>query len=85
MVSLSRSTSKPGDPDAKWNERAATLKMLKHLYRYSKRGAQDVWIYSPPREYAKWIYDEMKGTEASITEKLKKEAEIIPVGEFAAG
>lgn len=70
------SASKPGTPDAKWAERAATMKMLKHLYRHSKRGAQDVWIYSPPKSYSKWIFDEIKGTEEAITTTLEKEDEI---------
>ena len=68
--------AKPGNPDAKWKERAATIKMLKHLYRYSKRGAQDVWVYSPPKAYSKWIFDEIEGTEAAIASKLDKEDEI---------
>ncbi|MCF6281358.1 MAG: M35 family metallo-endopeptidase [Candidatus Polarisedimenticolaceae bacterium] len=65
-----------GDPANKWNERAATLKMLKHLYRWSKRGAQNIWIYSPPKDYSKWIFEQVSGNATSVTTLLDKEEEI---------
>ena len=46
--------AKCGQPTNNWFARAATLKMLMHFYRASKRGAQDVWIYSPPSDFDKW-------------------------------
>ncbi len=58
------------------DERAATIKMLKHLYFSRKRGAQDVWIYSPPKSYALWIHEEIVGAEDAIKQKLKKEHEV---------
>ena len=68
--------AKPGSPDTSWQERAAAIKMLKHLYRYEKRGAQDVWIYSPPKAYKKWIFAELVGDEKAVKGRLKKETEI---------
>jgi Lysine-specific metallo-endopeptidase len=55
---------------------AATLKMLKHLNFEHKRGGQDVWVYSPPKAYTKWIFDEIKGTPAQIKAKLALEIEV---------
>ena len=46
------------------DERAATIKMMWHLYRTRKRGGQDVWVYSPPKSYVTWIYSEISGAEA---------------------
>ncbi|MBD9358061.1 M35 family metallo-endopeptidase [Methylomonas albis] len=58
------------------DERASTLKLLWHLYRSSKRGGQDVWIYSPPKDFATWIYAEIAGAEASYKDKLEKTTEV---------
>ncbi|MBE0436189.1 MAG: hypothetical protein IBX56_10345 [Methylomicrobium sp.] len=58
------------------NERAATLKFVKHLYRAQKRGAQDVWIYSPPSGHKGWVFDEIKGGKETILASLNKETEI---------
>lgn len=68
--------AKGGSPGDQWVARAAAIKMLKHLYRHSKSGAQDVWIYSPPKDYASWIFDEVKGSEALLLDKLAKEDEV---------
>ena len=57
-------------------DRAATLKVITHLYRQSKKGGQDVWVYSPPKDYTKWIFDELTGDEASIKAKLNKNEEL---------
>ena len=73
--------AKSGTPADKWPERVAALKMLKHFYRHSKRGAQDVWIYSPPKDYMAWIFAEMAGSEADIGKKLRKESEIYSKGD----
>src|SRR5436305_8742741 len=32
----------------KKQERAATLKMLKHLYHEQSSGSQTIWVYAPP-------------------------------------
>lgn len=65
-----------GTPTEKWAERAATLKTLKHLYRQVKRGAQDVWIYSPPNDYTDWIFTQISGTASAVTALLNKEDEV---------
>lgn len=58
------------------NKRVATLKFIKHLYRASKSGGQDVWVYSPPASYAGWVFDEIKGAEDNVKKKLREETEI---------
>ena len=57
-------------------ERAATLKLLWHFYRAQQRGSQDVWIYSPPVDYTKWVYDEISGDARAFAEKLDKFTEV---------
>jgi hypothetical protein len=42
-------------------DRAAAIKMLRHLYLVKARGGQDVWVYSPPRAYTEWMHDELDG------------------------
>lgn len=44
-------------------QRAATLKMLSHLYHQSNIGGQQIWVYSPPKIYTKWIFDELAGAD----------------------
>ena len=57
-------------------ERAATLKFVRHFYRFEKRGSQDVWIYNPPKKLEKLMFDEIKGTEEECKRKLKEEKEL---------
>jgi len=45
----------------KKDTKAATLKMLKHFYRGKSAGGQVIWVYSPPKIYTKWIFDEVQG------------------------
>lgn len=68
--------SKNAKSAGKWQERAATFKMLKHFYRSRKRGAQDVWVYSPPHAYTKWIFAELGGDEAAVKKQLADEKEV---------
>lgn len=57
--------------------RAATLKMLKHLYLAGKTGDQTLWVYSPPKAYTKWVYDEIEGqSETAMQAKLGDEDEL---------
>lgn len=64
-------------------ERAATLKMLAHLYLRHAKGAQDVWIYSPPVKYKKWVYDEVAGlSKAKLKTKLTEEEEVYSATDF---
>ena len=60
------------------NERAATLKMLRHLYHEKSSGGQQIWVYSPPAAYAKWLFDEVAGANAVALESAlaKAEAEV---------
>ena len=46
------------------HERAATLKMLDHLYHVKNSGGQQIWVYAPPDIYAKWLFDEVAGQSA---------------------
>lgn len=57
-------------------ERAAALKLLTHLYRAMKRGGQEVWVYSPPKAFKKWLFDEIAGTDDEIRPKLGPSAEV---------
>jgi Lysine-specific metallo-endopeptidase len=60
-----------------WNDRAATLKMLRHVYRARKTGGQDVWVYSPPKDHGKQVFDELTGSDAAqARKKLGQESEI---------
>lgn len=51
-------------------ERAATLKMLKHLHHVKSAGGQQIWVYSPPDVYTKWIFDECAGKSATGLEDV---------------
>lgn len=46
------------------HQRAAALKMIKHLYLEKSSGGQQVWVYSPPVAYSSWIFDEVQGKSA---------------------
>ncbi|MDT0681204.1 M35 family metallo-endopeptidase [Roseicyclus sp. F158] len=43
----------------------ATLKKLRHLYMVHLRGGQELWMFSPPKAYTEWLFDEYTG----VTEK----------------
>ena len=57
-------------------DRAAALKMLRHLYQEMNRGGQDVWVYAPPKAYTAWIFDEIKGSNDSVKHKLAEDGEV---------
>ena len=60
-----------------FQDRAALLKTLQHIYRLSRKGAQAVWIVDHPRSYDKWAYDEVNGLsqeEMKITLAPQREA-----------
>jgi hypothetical protein len=50
--------------------------MLKHLYLVRQKGSQDVWVYAPPKAWKAWVFDEIKGTDASTRKKLQQETEV---------
>jgi hypothetical protein len=65
----------------KWNERAALIEFLRHLYRARKTGAQDVWVYSPATDYPKPVFDELSGTDSHIKKRLGYDDEIFSAKE----
>jgi len=60
-------------------ERVASLKLLWHLYLVCERGAQKVWVYSPPVDYTTWVYDEITGRPETYEQKLDKTVEVYSV------
>lgn len=77
FVEASKNTASAG----KLEDRAATLKMLYHFYLAKQRGSQDVWVYSPPKAFAQWIYDEIKPPEKTMVARLGKATEVYSAGE----
>ena len=62
---------------AKRSKQCATIKMLRHLYMVRARGGQEVWCYSPPVAYKKWIFDEIGWKCGKALEgKLNEETEV---------
>jgi hypothetical protein len=58
-------------------QRAATLKMLKHLHLAGQSGSQTLWVYSPPKAYTRWVFDEIDGlAEQAMQGKLDDEGEL---------
>jgi hypothetical protein len=62
-------------------QRAASLKMLWHLYLTHERGGQSLWVYSPPVDYKHWVYDEIKGLRTTYLPKLERTTEVYSAGE----
>jgi len=62
-------------------ERAASLKMVKHVYHAQKSGGQDVWVYSPPASDSTWVFDEIAGDIATIKARLAREDDIFSISE----
>lgn len=60
----------------KWNERAALIEFMRHLYHAQKTGGQDVWVYSPALDYKRPVFDELSGDDATIKRKLGYDDEI---------
>ena len=56
--------------------RAGAIKFVRHLYRQSKRGGQDVWVYNPVASYGDLIFDELKGSSSKMKRTLNKTKEI---------
>ncbi|WP_395342037.1 M35 family metallo-endopeptidase [Ningiella sp. W23] len=55
--------------------RAGALKMLYHLYFVRKRGAQGVWVYSPPVSNQSWVYAALKSDPTRMIDKLNQRDE----------
>lgn len=65
-----------GSPNTTTLDRAATLKMLRHVHRIHEQGGQDVWVYSPPKELPGWLFDEIAGDSTTVKAKLAKDTEL---------
>lgn len=62
-------------------DRAAALKFLRHIYFISKRGAQSIWVCSPPKSYTQWTYDEFNAlNKTQLKPKLAQTNEIFTSG-----
>jgi hypothetical protein len=57
-------------------DRAATLKFVRHMHHAHKRGGQDVWVYAPPKSDAGWVFDEIAGDKATVVARLDRKDEI---------
>lgn len=69
------------DDANKLQDRAAALKFLRHVYFISKRGAQSIWVCSPPKRYANWTYDEFAGlNKVQLKSSLAHTTEIFSSG-----
>lgn len=42
------------------NARCAALKFFRHLYMEQARGAQAIWVYSPPKSFSNWVFTELE-------------------------
>jgi Lysine-specific metallo-endopeptidase len=76
VANLIVNIAKSGQPYSKWNTRAAFLKVLLHFSRRANRAAQEVWIFSPPTAYWRWIFDLLNGTDAKVLMWLEKDDEV---------
>ncbi|MEO3432652.1 M35 family metallo-endopeptidase [Inquilinus sp. CAU 1745] len=57
-------------------EKAAALKLLRHVYMLRKSGSHKVWICSLPAGYRNWPHGEVKGAQvATLKAKLTQTAE----------
>lgn len=63
-------------------DRAATLKMARHMHRTHTRGAQNVWVYSPPQAHASWIFDELTGNDTNDAMRLSQDEELFSAEEI---
>lgn len=45
-------------------DRAAVLKMLTHLYLVNRQGSQSLWVYAPPKAYAKWVLKNLRAVQS---------------------
>ena len=71
-----------GKPALSVLDRAATLKLVRHVHRIVEKGSQDVWVYSPPKEHTGWIFDELTGNAATVKSKLAQDAELFSSNEM---
>jgi len=79
IFDASQNAKSPGT----WQERAATLKMLRHLHRAQKKGGQDVWVYAPPKGHLSDVFSELAGNEKAVKKRLDDDDEIFTTKERA--
>jgi hypothetical protein len=66
-----------GKVTAQHKMRAATLKMLRHVYLLNKSGNRQVWLHSLPKEFLNWATDEFnaKATDDDVKALLRTKDE----------
>ena len=57
-------------------DRAATLKMARHMHRSEIKSSQSVWVYSPPKAHTGWIFDVARGNAESYAMSLSQDEEL---------
>jgi hypothetical protein len=57
-------------------DRAATLKMARHMRRSEIKSSQSVWVYSPPKAHVSWIFDAMSGSAVTDAACLSQDEEL---------
>jgi hypothetical protein len=71
--------SRPGTSG--FQDRAALLKTLKHIYFVISKGSQSIWVVDNPKAYDKWIYDKVAGgTKEAVNTLLRNEQEVYGAG-----
>lgn len=66
-------------PDADAVKRVAAMKFVRHLHMLKEAGSQKVWVYSSPKDYDKYTWDQIRaaGTSAtSLKTKLNQTEEV---------
>ncbi len=58
-------SNKAPEPDAV--KKVAAMKFLRHLYMLKESGAQKVWLYTSPKAYARYTWDEIAAAATSTT------------------
>ena len=54
-------------PNTEAVKKAASMKFLRHLHMMRKSGSQEVWVYSSPKAYTKYTWEEIATAGASTT------------------
>jgi hypothetical protein len=75
IISLSRPAT------TGYQDRAALLKTLKHIYFVVRSGKQSIWVVDHPKDYDKWSYDKFGGAaNDKVKQLLQKESETYGAG-----
>src|SRR5262245_53971830 len=68
-----KSTGVPSDTSVL---KAASLKLVRHLYLVGARGSQQIWVVSTPKSYLKFPSDELDAVKASVVNLKAKLADV---------